>query len=134
LLFGVAVDTVAYYLGAGAVVGLSLAWGSSTLYRENNRREAPDEHGPIYMAIERALWALGPALLLFMLVGHLSTQTARQQADADLAMEIAAENLAFCSNWGIPAGSTEHTNCVLDLTGIRARAEQRVRDEIASQF
>ena len=101
---------------------------------ENNRREEPGEYGPVYQAIERALWVLGPALILFMLVGHLSTQTARQQADADLAMEIAAENLAFCSNRGIPAGSVEHTNCILDLTEIRARAEQRVRDEIASQF
>jgi hypothetical protein len=104
------------------------------LYRENNRREEPDEYGPLYMAIERALWALGPALVLFMLVGHFATQTARQQTAADLAMEIAAENVAFCSNWGIPAGSAEHTSCMLDLTGIRARAEQRVRDEIASQF
>jgi hypothetical protein len=104
------------------------------LNRKNHHREEPDEHGPIYMAIERALWALGPALLLFMLVGHLATQTARQQTAADLAMEIAAENLASCSNWGIPAGSAEHTSCMLDLTGIRARAEQRMRDEIASQF
>ena len=101
---------------------------------ENNRREEPDEHGPVYLAIERALWALGPALLLFMLVGQLSTKSDRHQAEVELAKEVAAENLAFCSNWGIPAGSAEHTNCVLDLTGIRARAEQRVRDEIASQF
>ena len=86
MLFGVAADTVAYYPSAGAVIGLGLEGGSSTLNRENNRREKPDEHGPIYMAIERALWALGPGLLLFMLVGHLSTQTARQQAVADLAL------------------------------------------------
>ena len=48
----------------------------------SDRREEDGEHGPIYTAIERALWALGPALLI----------------------------------------------------GIRARAEQRVRDEVASQF
>jgi hypothetical protein len=102
------------------------------MYPGGRREEV--EHGPIYMAIERALWALGPALMLFMLVGYLSTHASRQQADADLAMKIASENLAFCSNWGIPAGSAEHASCVLDLTGIRARAEQRVRDEIASQF
>ena len=86
------------------------------------------------MAIERALWALGPALLLFMVLGQLSTQASRQQADADLAINIASENLAFCSNWGILAGSAEHASRVLDLTGIRGRAEQRVRDEVASQF
>ena len=55
-------------------------------------------------------------------------------ADADLAMQIASENLAFCSNWGIPAGSAEHNSCVQDLIGIRARAEEGVRDEVASQF
>jgi hypothetical protein len=72
---------------------------------ENNRREEPGgEYGPVYQAIERALWALGPALILFMLVGHLSTQTVRQQDDADFAMEIAAENLAFCSNRGDTRG------------------------------
>ena len=100
----------------------------------SDHREEDGEHGPIYMAIERALWALGPALLLFMVLGQLSTQASRQQADADLAMQIASENLAFCSKWGISAGSAEHASCVLDLTGIRARAEQGVRDEVASQF
>ena len=100
----------------------------------SDRREEDSEHGPIYMAIERALWALGPALLLFMVLGQLSTQASRQQDEADLAMQIASENLAFCSNWGIPAGSAEHNSCVQDLIGIRARAEQRVRDEVASQF
>ena len=104
------------------------------MYPENNRAEEHSEYGPVYLAIERALWALGPALLLFMVLGQLSTQASRQQADADLAIKIASENLAFCSNWGIPAGSAEHASCVLDLTGIRARAEQGVRDEVASQF
>jgi len=98
-----------------------------------NRRE-DGEHGPVYLAIERALWALGPALLLFMLLGHVSTQTAHQQAEADVAAEIAAENLAYCTKWGIPAGRAEHENCIRDLTGIRARAEQRVLDEIASNI
>jgi hypothetical protein len=81
--------------------------GAVTLYRENNRPE-PDEHGPIYMAIERALWALGPALLLFILVGHLSTQTARQQADADLAMEIAGDSpkQSRAREWGTLHGVT----------------------------
>jgi hypothetical protein len=104
------------------------------LDRENNRPERPDEHGPMYMAIERALWALGPALLLFMLVGHLSTQPAREAAAADVAIEIAAENLAHCTKWGMPAGGAEHGSCVRDLVGIRARAEQRLRDQIASEF
>ena len=50
------------------------------------------EHGPIYLAIERALWALGPALILLIVLGYPSQEAARQQITADQAIEIAAEN------------------------------------------
>ena len=99
-----------------------------------NRREEDGERGPIYMAVERALWALGPALLLLMLLGHLSTQPARQQAETELAMQIASENKRFCEKWGMPAGSPEHVICVRDLIGVRADTEQRIRDENAAAF
>jgi len=70
----------------------------------SDRREDDGEHGPIYMAIERALWALGPALLLFMMLGQLSTQASRQQAEADLAMQIASENLCVLQQLGNTRG------------------------------
>ena len=62
------------------------------------------EHGPIYLATERALWALGPALLLLIALGYPSQQAARQQIAADQSIEIAAENAEYCAKWGIPAG------------------------------
>src|SRR4029453_4405490 len=85
--------------------------------------------------VDRACaWALGPALVLLMLVGHLSTQTIREAAAAHVAIEIAAENQAHCTKWGMRVGGAERANCVRNLVGIRARAEQRLRDQIASEF
>ena len=92
------------------------------------------EHGPIYSAIERALWALGPALLLLIALGYPSQQAARQQAAVDQSIEIAAENAEYCAKWGMLAGSTEYGSCLRDLIGIRARTEQRSRDEAALDF
>jgi Arc/MetJ family transcription regulator len=90
------------------------------------------EHGPIYSAIERALSALGPALLLLIALGYPSQQATRQQAAVD--QSIAAENAEYCAKWGMLAGSAEHGSCLRDLIGIRARTEQRLRDEAALDF
>ena len=92
------------------------------------------EQGAIYSAIERALWALGPALLLLIALGYPSQQAARQQAEVDQSIEIAAENAEHCAKWGMLAGSAEHGSCLRDLIGIRARTEQRARDEAALDF
>jgi hypothetical protein len=93
-----------------------------------------EEHGPVYLATERALWALGPALLLLIALGYPSQQAARQQAAVDQSIEIAAENAEYCAKWGMLAGSAEHGSCLRDLIGIRARTEQRARDEAALDF
>lgn len=86
------------------------------------------EYGPVYRAIERALWALGPPLLLLLVINTRSTQEVRQLANNQIEMAIAAENAEYCVKWGMPAESDEHANCIRDLVGIRARSEQRVRD------
>ena len=77
------------------------------------------EHGPIYLATERALWALGPALLLLIALGYPSQQAARQQAAVDQPIEIAAENAEYCGEMGhaggerrareLPAGFDRHS-------------------------
>ena len=92
------------------------------------------EHGPVYLATERALWALGPARLLLIALGYPSQQAARQQAAVDQSIEIAAENAEYCAKWGMLAGSAEHGSCLRDLIAIRARTEQRARDEAALDF
>jgi len=103
-------------------------------WQKNGRAIEPDEYGPVYMAIERALWALGPALLLIFLLNFPAMQTVHQQLEAGFAADIAAENLEFCSKWGMPAGSAAYVECVRDLVAIRQRAEQRLRDQTALDF
>ena len=91
------------------------------------------EHGPIYRAIERALWALAPALILFLALTY-PVQTGRQAAAAQMDRIIAAENAEYCVKWGMAAATREHLDCIRDLVAIRARSAQRVRDEAASDF
>jgi hypothetical protein len=88
------------------------------------------ELGPIYRAIERSIWALAPFLLVLLLVlNYRSLQDADDQAAVGWANDVAAENLDYCSKWGMPPGSGKHQSCIRDLVGIRARAEQRLRDQ-----
>jgi len=47
---------------------------------------------------------------------------------------IAAENAVYCSKWGMRVESPQHLGCLQDLMAIRARSEQRVHDELASDF
>ena len=63
-----------------------------------------------------------------------ATEAARQQAEADLAADIASENKEYCAKWGMPIASLEHTDYLRDLVAIRARAEQRVRDQATTDF
>ena len=61
-------------------------------------------------------------------------QATRQEAEIRMDLAIAAENTEYCGKWELPAGSAEHANCVWDLAAIRARTEQRFRDEITGDF
>ena|SRR5438067_2290931 len=92
------------------------------------------EHGPDHRAMERALWALGPALILFMALNIPMIEAARQEAAAELAIAIASESQAYCNKWGMAAGTAEHTDCIRDLVAIRGRTEQRVRHQIAADL
>ena len=102
------------------------------MQRENEPREGAIEYGPVYLAIERALWVLGPALILAMLLNIPTMHAAQEQAAAQLAADIGAENLEYCARWGMPAGTPRHLDCIRDLVAIRARAELRLRDSIAA--
>ena len=99
-----------------------------------NRDEDTDDYWSVYRTIERALWALGPALILFLLLSYPSLQAVRQEAATQMDMAIAAENAEYCTKWGMPAGSAAHLSCLHDLVAIRGRSEQRVHDELASDF
>lgn len=100
--------------------------------RENEPREDAVEYGPVYLAIERALWVLGPALILFMFLNVPAMRASQEQAEAQLAADVGAENLEYCGRWGMPAGTPQHQDCIRDLVAIRARVELRLRDSIAA--
>ena len=102
--------------------------------RKAMRGDESLEYGRVYRAIERALWTLGPALILLMALNIPSLEAAHQQAEEDIAVEIASENQEYCAKWGMSAVTPEHADCIRDLLAIRGRAEQRVRDQIAADF
>ena len=92
------------------------------------------EWGGVYAAVERALWALGPALLILALISLPSTWAQRQQAVLEMSRQIVAENEEYCAKWGMPSGSEKYDGCARDLADIRGRAELRMRDDVADDF
>jgi hypothetical protein len=101
---------------------------------QSGRAAGSKEHGPVYNAIERALWVLGPVLILFLILNVPAMQAAREQREADTAADIAPENLEYCTKWGMPAGAARYDDCVRDLARIRDRVEHRLRDQIVGTF
>jgi len=92
------------------------------------------EHGPIYKAIDRAIWASAPILILLAGLAAYSSTEARRQFEADMAKEVAAESRYFCTTWGFAEDSAIYRECVNDLERVRANAGQRLRAVIATDF
>ena len=85
--------------------------------------------GSVYRAIEPLLWTFAAGLLLLFLLSYdASTHAAHTRTEAGWAKDVAAENVEYCTKWGMPPGSSKHRSCIRDLVAIRARAEQRLRD------
>lgn len=97
--------------------------------RLEDRRSAILAESPAYKYIERLLWTTAPPVILLLVLSNFTMETARQQAEENLAKEIAAESAEYCERWGMPVGGPSHAACVRDLGSIRSRAEQRVRNE-----
>jgi hypothetical protein len=84
----------------------------------------------IYDTLHMALWALGIAWVVFLLLHIPEMRDARTRADAQLAQQISNENKFYCEKWGMPAGTHEHVICTMDLVRIRQETEQRIADEM----
>jgi hypothetical protein len=128
-------ETVLVSLARSA--GASGYRSAANLSRVGDQAEHSDDIGerrPVYRVIERALWALGPALILFQALTYPSVQTARQAAAAQMDRVIAAENAGYYVKWGMVVGTPKHLGCIHDLAAIRARSEQRVRDKAVNDF
>jgi hypothetical protein len=79
-----------------------------------------------YDLVHAGLWAIGAALLLWLVFHSAALSDLRSHAEAQRALEITAENRAYCEKWGIPAGTHAHTLCTLDLQELRAKHEQHL--------
>ena len=98
----------------------------------SRERHDTGEHGRIYKGIERMLWAAAPVPAILLILAYPSVQLARQELEAEAAKEVAAENAEYCGKWGMPIASAAFESCVRDLVGIRARAEERLRELTAA--
>jgi hypothetical protein len=76
-----------------------------------------------------ALWALGIAWVMFLLLHIPQMRDARAIAEAQRVLEISQENKLYCEKWGMPAGTHEHITCTMDLDAIRAKVEQRIAED-----
>jgi hypothetical protein len=85
----------------------------------------------VYDTVHAALWALGIAGAVFLLLHIPQMRDARAIAEAQRAQEISQENKFYCEKWGMRAGSHEHLICTMDLDHIRQQVEQRIADESA---
>lgn len=84
----------------------------------------------VYDNVHAALWAvLCAAVVMFLTVVAPQIPKLQAAAEAKRLLEVAAENRHYCENWGMPAGSAKHAQCVLDLQALRAKTEQRIADE-----
>jgi hypothetical protein len=84
----------------------------------------------VYNEINVVLWAVGVALMVYLLLHIPEMRDARARADAQLAQQISNENKFYCEKWGMPAGTHEHVICTMDLVRIRQETEQRIADEM----
>jgi len=73
-----------------------------------------------------ALFAAGTLLYLVAVAGP----AARALAEQHRLEEIAAENRAFCEQFGMPPGSAEHLQCAEALMEIRAKHDMRRAEEM----
>jgi hypothetical protein len=44
---------------------------------------------------------------------------------AQRTAQIAADSKAYCEKWGMPAGTSQHADCIRDLTEIRHQQARR---------
>jgi len=89
--------------------------------------------GAIYQTVHSALWALLIAVLLVFVIFYVPQMPERRAAAAAArALDLAEEERAFCEKWGIPATSSRHTACTLDVRSIRTNALQRLEEDIGN--
>ena len=73
-----------------------------------------------------ALWAcvIAMAVLAIYILSPLGARD-RDAARERISAEIGMESRAFCEKFGMPVGTEQHLQCVLELDKIRANQDRR---------
>ena len=83
-----------------------------------------------YDVVETALWSLGIALVVFLIVFVLPMLPTRQREyQAVRILEIANENALYCEKLNVKVGTQAYNECSLVLGEFRFKVEQRIERE-----
>ncbi len=83
----------------------------------------------LYDFVERVLWASLVAFVLYVaifLLPHLAENARR--AESIRALNVAAENRAFCEKMGMKQRTHEYLLCTMDLQQLREKIRQEYAD------
>jgi len=84
----------------------------------------------IYDEINLALWAIGVALLFFVVIVVLPKMPELQaRAELHRAQQVDAENDWYCARWHMGPMSPMHEQCIMDLQQLRTSIENRLAEE-----
>ena len=89
----------------------------------------------IYDNVHLALWASLVSFLVYfatVVVPNIPAAQARFQRFP--IQQIAAEHEFYCDKWGMGEHKQAHDRCILDLQAFRAKVEQRMSDNLQSDF
>ncbi len=89
----------------------------------------------IYDNVHLALWAsLVSFLVYFATVVVPNIPAAQARFQRFQIQQIAAEHEFYCDKWGMGEHKQAHDRCILDLQAFRAKVEQRMSDNLQSDF
>jgi hypothetical protein len=84
----------------------------------------------IYDEINLALWAIGVALICYVVIVVVPrAPQMRERAEALRSEQINAENEWYCERWHMGPASAMHEQCVMDLQQLRTSIENRLAEE-----
>ena len=86
----------------------------------------------VYDWVESALWAGLLAFVLCFLI-HVAPNLLEmtRHAESMRILKIAAEDRAYCENWGMKPGTHAHARCTIDLQALRKSIARDLADASA---
>jgi hypothetical protein len=92
------------------------------------KRETASVIRSVYHVVHVALWAVGVAMVTYLLLHLPEMRDGMARAEARRIQEILHENSHYCEKWGMRAGTHEHVICMMDLHDIREKIEREMSD------